>query len=67
MPAYPVPALAFLALIAVLELLVAAGQPFATALGLVVVALGVPVYRLLVAPRRSRTVPSPAGSVEENR
>jgi len=67
MPAYPVPAVAFLALVAVLELLFVAGRPLASALGLLVVTLGIPVYRLLVAPRRSRTVPSPTVNAEEDR
>jgi len=50
-PWYPVTPLAFLALLATLLALLAAGRPFEAALGTVVVALGYPVYRFKLNPR----------------
>jgi hypothetical protein len=50
----------FLAMLLVTLLLLGAGSPIQAALGLAVVAAGVPVYRLLVAPRRGgSTAPVP--------
>ena len=51
-PGYPATPLGFLALLAVLLTLLAAGSPKQAALGAAVVALGVPIYRYFVAPRR---------------
>jgi len=51
-PGYPATLLAFLALLVTLLALLAAGRPKQAALGVAVVALGAPVYRFLVAPRR---------------
>jgi APA family basic amino acid/polyamine antiporter len=53
-PGYPVTPVGFLALLGVLLVLLAAGSPREAGLGTLVVALGVPVYRFLVAPRRAR-------------
>jgi APA family basic amino acid/polyamine antiporter len=50
-PWYPVTPLAFLALLATLLALLAAGRPFEAALGTAVVALGYPVYRFMLNPR----------------
>ena len=50
-PGYPATPLAFLALLATLLVLLAAGRPFEAALGSAVVALGYPVYRFVVLPR----------------
>jgi APA family basic amino acid/polyamine antiporter len=44
-PLFPLPALFFLACIALVLALLAAGRPLASALGVAVVALGWPVYR----------------------
>jgi basic amino acid/polyamine antiporter, APA family len=62
-PGYPVTPLAFLTLLAVLLVLLAAGRPRQAALGTLVVALGVPVYRVFVVPRRP--VPPLAAPLEE--
>lgn len=62
-PGYPATPLAFLALLAVLLVLLAAGRPRQAALGTLVVALGVPVYRVFVVARRP--VPPLAAPVEE--
>jgi APA family basic amino acid/polyamine antiporter len=51
-PGYPVTPLAFLALLVTLLALLAAGRPKQAALGALAVAMGAPVYRYLVAPRR---------------
>ena len=51
-PGYPTTLFAFLALLVTLLGLLAAGSPKQAALGVAVVALGAPVYRFLVAPRR---------------
>jgi hypothetical protein len=44
--------LVFLAMLVVMLVLLAAGSPLQAALGVAVVAAGVPVYRLFVAPSR---------------
>jgi basic amino acid/polyamine antiporter, APA family len=62
-PGYPVTPLGFLALLLTLLALLAVGRPKQAALGVLVVALGAPVYRYLVAPRR-RALPI-AETVEE--
>jgi APA family basic amino acid/polyamine antiporter len=54
-PGHPVTPLGFLALLATILVLLAAGRPFEAALGTAVVALGIPVYRALVSPRLSRS------------
>jgi APA family basic amino acid/polyamine antiporter len=51
-PGYPATPVGFLALLAVLLVLLAAGRPRQAALGAAVVALGIPVYRLFFAARR---------------
>jgi len=51
-PGYPATPIGFLALLAVLLVLLAAGRPRQAALGTAVVALGIPVYRLFFAARR---------------
>jgi len=51
-PGYPATLFAFLALLMTLLGLLAAGSPKQAALGVAVVALGAPVYRFLMAPRR---------------
>jgi basic amino acid/polyamine antiporter, APA family len=51
-PGYPVTPLGFLALLLTLFALLAAGRPKQAALGTGVVALGAPIYRYIVAPRR---------------
>ena len=53
-PGYPVTPLGFLALLAVILTLLAAGRPLQAALGTAVVALGLPVYRFLVSARTPR-------------
>jgi APA family basic amino acid/polyamine antiporter len=59
-PGWPWTPLVFLAMLLVTLLLLGAGSPIQAALGLAVVAAGVPVYRLLVAPRRGgSTAPVP--------
>ena len=59
MPAFPMPALVFLALILILEVILAGGQPAPAALGVLVVALGIPVYRLFAAGGRRRREETP--------
>jgi len=61
-PGYPVTPVGFLALLALLLVLFAAGSPREAALGTLVVALGVPVYRFLVVPRRDRRLVAGAES-----
>jgi APA family basic amino acid/polyamine antiporter len=58
-PGWPVTPLVFLAMLLVTLLLLAMSSPLEAALGVAVVAAGVPVYRLLVAPRRD-VQPAPA-------
>jgi APA family basic amino acid/polyamine antiporter len=59
-PGWPVTPLAFLAMLLVTLALLGAGSPLQAALGVAVVAAGVPVYRLFVAPRRGLpTAPLP--------
>jgi APA family basic amino acid/polyamine antiporter len=53
-PGWPLTPLVFLAMLLVTLALLAAGNPRQAALGLLVVAAGVPVYRLFVAPRLTR-------------
>jgi len=53
----PLTPAAFLAMLAVMLLLLGAGSPLQAALGAAVVAAGVPVYRLFVAPRRAARRP----------
>ena len=56
-PLYPLPLLLFLASIVLVMALLAAGKPAESALGLAVVALGVPAYRVFVRrPQRSPAV-----------
>jgi len=63
-PGWPLTPLLFLAMLAVMLVLLGAGSPLQAALGVAVVAAGAPVYRLLVARRRdSRPLPV---SVEES-
>jgi basic amino acid/polyamine antiporter, APA family len=50
-PGYPLTPLVFIALLVTLLALLAAGRPLEAALGTGVVALGYPVYRLIVSPR----------------
>jgi basic amino acid/polyamine antiporter, APA family len=63
-PGYPATPLGFLALLAVLLVLLAAGRPRQAALGTLVVALGIPVYRLLLV--RRKPAPAIGASVEES-
>lgn len=56
MPGYPVTPAAFLALLVTIMTLLAGGRPFEAALGTMVVALGIPVYRFVVSPRSRRFV-----------
>jgi APA family basic amino acid/polyamine antiporter len=63
-PGYPVTPLGFLALLAVLLVLLAAGRPVQAALGTAVVALGIPVYRLIVAAHRR--LPAVGAPLEES-
>jgi basic amino acid/polyamine antiporter, APA family len=51
-PGYPATPLGFLGLLLLLLALLAAGSPKQAALGVAVVALGAPIYRYFVAPRR---------------
>jgi APA family basic amino acid/polyamine antiporter len=53
-PFYPATPMAFLALLVAILALLAGGRPFEAALGAAVVALGVPVYRFMGAPRARR-------------
>ncbi|HYV17746.1 MAG TPA: amino acid transporter, partial [Verrucomicrobiae bacterium] len=53
-PGYPWTPLLFLLLLVMLLALMGAGRPFEAALGTGIVALGYPVYRLIVAPRAAR-------------
>jgi APA family basic amino acid/polyamine antiporter len=53
-PGWPLTPIAFLAMLLVTLALLAAGNPRQTALGLLVVAVGVPVYRLFVASGQIR-------------
>ncbi|HET8948069.1 MAG TPA: amino acid permease [Candidatus Polarisedimenticolia bacterium] len=53
-PGYPWTPVLFLLLLATLLALLGAGRPFEAALGTGVVALGYPVYRLLISPRAAR-------------
>jgi APA family basic amino acid/polyamine antiporter len=62
-PGYPATPLGFLALLATLLALLGAGRPKEAVLGVAMVALGIPVYLFLVAPRRRQTQ---AGSLEES-
>jgi APA family basic amino acid/polyamine antiporter len=48
-PGWPVTPVAFLAMLAVMLVLLGAGNPLQSALGTAVVAAGIPIYRLLVA------------------
>ena len=50
-PAFPLPAIAFLAMVSVILVLLAIGNPVQAGLGVAVTALGVPVYRWLDARR----------------
>ena len=59
-PGYPVTPLGFLALLIALLALLAMGSPTQATLGTAVVALGVPIYRYFVAPRRRRSPFSPS-------
>ncbi len=52
-PGWPATPVAFLGMLAVTLALLGAGSPRQAALGVAVVLAGVPVYRLLVAPRRA--------------
>jgi APA family basic amino acid/polyamine antiporter len=54
LPWYPVTPIAFLALLAAILVLLAAGRPFEALLGTAVVAAGFPVYRFVVSPRARR-------------
>jgi APA family basic amino acid/polyamine antiporter len=55
-PGYPYTPLAFLLLLGTLLALLGAGRPLEAALGTGIVALGYPVYRLLISPRAARLV-----------
>ena len=56
-PGHPVTPILFLVLLATILLLLAAGRPVQAALGVAVVAMGIPVYRLLIRARIARQVP----------
>ena len=58
-PGWPLTPLAFVAMLLVTLALLAAGNPRQAALGVLVVAAGVPVYRLFVAPRLARPQVAP--------
>jgi len=59
-PGWPWTPAVFLAMLVGMLALLGAGNPLQAALGVAVVAAGVPVYRFLVAPRReSRALPAP--------
>jgi APA family basic amino acid/polyamine antiporter len=59
-PGWPLTPLVFLAMLLVTLALLGAGSPVEASLGVAVVAAGVPVYLLLVAPRRDvRAEPAP--------
>jgi APA family basic amino acid/polyamine antiporter len=53
-PGYPWTPIGFLLLLATLLVILGAGRPREAALGVLVVALGFPVYRLVLSPRASR-------------
>jgi APA family basic amino acid/polyamine antiporter len=53
-PGWPVTPIVFLLMLAVMMALLAAGNPRQTALGIAVVAAGIPVYHLFVASRVAR-------------
>jgi APA family basic amino acid/polyamine antiporter len=50
-PGYPLTPIAFLTLLGILLVLLGAGQPQQAALGVIVMALGLPVYRFWVKPK----------------
>ncbi|HLZ44811.1 MAG TPA: amino acid permease [Gemmatimonadales bacterium] len=54
LPAYPLPAVFFLVLVAVVLFLFGANQPLQAALGVLIVALGVPMYFLIYRARLTR-------------
>jgi APA family basic amino acid/polyamine antiporter len=57
-PGWPVTPLVFLAMLAVMLVLLALGSPRQTALGVAVVVAGIPVYHLLVSrPNRAKDAP----------
>ncbi|HEX9187251.1 MAG TPA: amino acid permease [Vicinamibacteria bacterium] len=59
-PGWPLTPLVFLAMLALMLALLGAGSPRQAALGVAVVAAGIPVYRLVVAPRHKvRSGPIP--------
>jgi basic amino acid/polyamine antiporter, APA family len=62
-PGWPLTPLVFLAMLVVMLVLLGAGSPLQAALGVAVVAAGLPVYRLFVAPRRD-VEPAPATAEE---
>ena len=57
MPGHPVTPIGFLLLLATILVLLGAGRPLEAAVGVAVVAMGIPVYRFLLSGRRTR--PSP--------
>jgi APA family basic amino acid/polyamine antiporter len=58
-PGWPVTPLVFLAMLLLMLVLLAAGNPRQTAAGLAVVLAGVPVYHLLIASRPGRAKDAP--------
>jgi hypothetical protein len=52
-PGWPFTPLVFLAMLLVMLVLLGAGSPRQALFGAAVVAAGIPVYRLFVAPRRA--------------
>jgi APA family basic amino acid/polyamine antiporter len=56
-PGHPVTPVGFLLLLGTILLLLAAGRPVEAAVGVGVVAMGIPVYRFLVLPHRARRAP----------
>jgi APA family basic amino acid/polyamine antiporter len=64
LPGWPLTPLAFLAMLAVVLILLGTGNPLQAALGAAVVAAGVPVYRRVVAPRPG--APAPSFPLEES-
>jgi iron complex outermembrane receptor protein len=54
-PGHPVTPVAFLLLLATILALMGAGRPLQAALGVVVVAMGIPVYLFLIVPRARRS------------
>jgi len=56
-PGHPLTPAGFLLLLATILVLLGAGRPVQAGIGLAVVAMGIPVYRFVVLPRRARQAP----------